>query len=63
MTIPNIGPGGIRRRRIIGVVAGGVGLAMVGLLATTDAARLWRLAALPLFWLGSVGWLQARERT
>lgn len=63
MAVANIGPQGIRRRRMVGVVAGVAGVAVVGVLALSPASPLWRLTAFPLFWIGAVGWLQAREKT
>ena len=63
MTVANIGPQGIRRRRLVGVVAGVAGVVVVGVLALSPASPLWRVTAFPLFWIGAVGWLQAREKT
>ena len=63
MDIPNIGPRGIRTRRRLGVTALATGAALGALLVVTGAARPWRLAVFPVFWLGALGWLQARQKT
>lgn len=63
MTIANIGSKGIRRRRSFGVAMGAAGVLVVGALAMSPASPLWRLTAFPFFWLGGLGWLQAREKT
>lgn len=63
MSIPNIGPRGMRTRRRLGVTALATGAALVAGLVIVGAARPWRLAVFPVFWLGSVGWFQAREKT
>lgn len=63
MTIPNIGPAGIRKRRLTGVVAAAVGVAAVAVLVASGAPRVWRLTAFLPFWLGGLGWFQAREKT
>ena len=61
--VPNIGPGGKRKRATwgAGLLALAVGLA--GGLITTDQPRLFRLIlALPL-WGAGLGLLQAKEKT
>jgi hypothetical protein len=63
MDIPNIGPRGIRTRRRLAVTAFASGAVLVGALVMAGAARPWRLAVLPFFWLGALGWFQAREKT
>jgi hypothetical protein len=59
----NIGPRGIRRRRVLGAIALAAGvLVAVGL--TVRGSRLpWLVSAMPFFWLGSLGVLQARAKT
>jgi hypothetical protein len=59
----NIGPGGRRRRVLVGVVMMAIGLVAVGALIVAGAARGWGLAAFLPFWLGALGLIQARERT
>jgi uncharacterized membrane protein YccC len=61
--IPNIGPQGVRKRRIPGIVAVVLGVAAVAALVASGAPRPWRLVAFLPFWLGSLGWFQAREKT
>jgi len=63
MSIPNIGPQGIRTRRRLGVAAFAAGAALVAGLVLAGAAPPWRLAVFPVFWLGALGWFQAREKT
>jgi hypothetical protein len=63
MGIPNIGPKGIRRRRTFGLVTALLGVALLALLSAWGASRPWRLAVFPFFWMGALGWLQAREKT
>jgi len=60
---PNIGPAGVRKRRTFGIVAAAAGVATVAALVAWGAPRPWRLVAFVPFWLGGLGWLQARERT
>jgi uncharacterized membrane protein YccC len=61
--IPNIGPVGIRRRRLLGLAAAAVGVAAVVALVVFGVPRPFRLVAFVPFWLGALGWLQAREKT
>lgn len=63
LRIPNIGPAGVRKRRILGIVAAAAGVATVAALVACGVPRPWRLVAFVPFWVGSLGWLQARERT
>jgi hypothetical protein len=61
--IANIGPRGIRLRRITGLVGfvlgAGLGLGMV----LGHAPYAYRILALGPFLIGALGWLQAREKT
>ena len=59
----NIGPDGIRKRRIGGIVAILVGIALVAVLIALQQPRTWRALAFAPFWLGALGWFQAREKT
>lgn len=61
--VANIGPRGRRRRRLIGVAGLAGGIAIVAVLVAQDAPHWWRLAAFGPFWLGAVGFLQAKEST
>ena len=61
--VGNLGVRQRRRRLVMGVVALGVGMAMVAALIALDVDRGWRvLAALP-FWAGALGLLQANANT
>ena len=61
--VANIGPRGIRLRRRIGL-AGFLAGAVFGLvLVLTGAPTSWRVMATAPFFVGALGWLQARERT
>jgi hypothetical protein len=63
MDVRNIGPGGRRRRYLIGGAAVAVGLAAAAGLAALDAPRgLRAFLALP-FWLAGLGFFQAQGHT
>lgn len=59
----NIGPRGIRQRRALGAMAlvSGAGIAMA--LIAWQLPVAWLAAVALLFWLGSLGVLQARAKT
>ncbi|MFQ5778847.1 MAG: hypothetical protein ACE5IP_12650 [Terriglobia bacterium] len=61
--VPNIGSKEIRKRlrRAMVVLAVGVGVAAVMILAGVE--RGWRLALLVPFWLAALDYFQAREKT
>lgn len=61
--IPNIGPGGRRRRFAGGMAALAVAAGVGGLLLLSDTPRAWRLSLLPLLWLAGLGVFQARAKT
>lgn len=61
--VPNIGPLGQRRRRLVGVVALTAGVVLAVALVTTGQERAWRLTVFLPFWLAALGLLQAREKT
>ena len=61
--IPNIGPRERRRRLILGIAMFGIVGLVAALLVFADAPRAWRLFALFPAWVGSIGVLQAREKT
>lgn len=65
MTAPvaNIGPRGCRRRATMAWVWLALGLAWVGLLAMRGAPTAWYALAVIPFFLGTLGYFQARERT
>ena len=62
--VANIGPVGIRRRRLAAifalVVAAGIAAAP---LVSADVARWWRFAALPPLAFAALCWFQASEKT
>lgn len=61
--VANIGPLGQRRRFMLGVIALAAGLALATALVVAGAAVAWVAAVWPLFWIGALGVLQAREKT
>jgi len=61
--LPNIGPRGCRRRRTMAWVWLALGIAVVAVLAVLGAPIFWYgLTAIPFF-LGALGFFQAREQT
>ena len=65
MTAPlaNIGPKGCRRRGTLGWVWLALAIAYVVVLAARDAASAWYAAAIIPFFMGTLGYFQAREQT
>src|SRR5262245_44270720 len=61
--IANISPNERRKRLVFGVIALVIGLAILAVLIATGAARWWRLALLPLFWVAAIGFFQWRDQT
>lgn len=62
-SVPNIGPQGCRRRGAMGWVWLAIGIAYVVVLTARGAATGWyAIVALPFF-LGTLGYFQAREQT
>lgn len=61
--IPNIGPQERRKRLRFGVIAVAVGVALAIVLTLTGVNRLFRLGLFLPFWVGALGYLQAREKT
>lgn len=61
--VTNIGPRGIRLRRIIGLGGFVAGAALVGLQFCWHAPYSWRAFGFPCFLIGALGWFQARART
>lgn len=59
----NIGARERARRRVGGLLTLGASAALGVALLLLAAGRLWRLALLPLLYLGLIGLLQAREAT
>lgn len=63
VTASNIGPREQRKRRLLGIVALTVGVAVAFVLVIFEAPRLSRAVVFFPVWLAGLGLLQARERT
>jgi hypothetical protein len=61
--VANIGPRGIRLRRITGAIGIGLGLVFAVAVVLTDSPRAWRVIAFAPFFTGALGLLQAHEKT
>lgn len=61
--VANIGPRGIRLRRITGAIGIGLGLVFAVAVVWTDSPRAWRVLAFAPFFSGALGLLQARAKT
>jgi integral membrane sensor domain MASE1 len=61
--IANIGPRGILRRRLLGIVALTTGGALAVVRAARDLSPLWLPAVAFLYLLAGLGIFQAREKT
>lgn len=61
--VPNISARERRRRLNFGLVTFGAGLAALAGLLLLGAAREWRLALWPLFWVAAIGVFQWRDKT
>jgi hypothetical protein len=59
----NIGPRERSKRRMMAVVGLTVGVSVAFVLVVTGAPRLLRLVVFLPIWIGSLGLLQAREKT
>jgi hypothetical protein len=59
----NIGPRERRKRRLLGIVALTVGVALAFVLIVTDAPRWSRLVIFFPIWIAGLGLIQAREKT
>jgi hypothetical protein len=59
----NLGPREIRKRRLMGIVALTVGVALAFLLVVLGAPRLSRLIIFFPVWIAGLGLFQAREKT
>ena len=59
----NIGPQEIRKRRLMGIVALTVGVALAFALIVFQAPRLLRLVIFLPIWIAGLGLFQAREKT
>ena len=61
--VVNIGPRERRKRRMMAIVGLTVGVSVAFVLLVTGAPRLLRLVVFLPIWIGSLGLLQAREKT
>ena len=59
----NIGPRERRKRRMMAIVGLTVGVSVAFVLVVTGAPRLLRLVVFLPIWIGSLGLLQAHEKT
>jgi hypothetical protein len=59
----NLGPREQRKRRVMGIVALTVGVALAFLLVVLQAPRLARLVVFFPIWIAGLGLLQSREKT
>ena len=59
----NIGPREVRKRRLMGIVALTVGVALCFALVVFEAPRLLRLIVFFPIWIAGLGLFQAREKT
>lgn len=59
----NIGPREIRKRRLMGIVALTIGVALAFMLVVFQAPRLLRLLVFLPIWIAGLGLFQAREKT
>jgi hypothetical protein len=59
----NIGPRGVRTRRVLGVIGFALGALGVAGLVAFGAPREARALVFVPFWIGALGWFQAREKT
>lgn len=61
--IPNIGSEERRKRLWAGFAALSMGVAIAATLVGVHAPRLWRVPVFLPFWVGALGFVQARDKT
>lgn len=61
--IANIGPRGVRRRRVSGVAGFAIAVTVAALFIVADVPRWWRLLVVAPLWIGALGEFQARAKT
>ncbi len=59
----NIGPKETRKRLLMGVVMVGVGVVLAVLFSHAGVSRGWYLGLFLPFWMGTLGFSQARKKT
>jgi hypothetical protein len=62
-SVINLGPREIRKRRLMGIVALTVGVALAFVLYVFEAPRFARLFVFFPVWIAGLGLFQAREKT
>jgi len=61
--IANIGSSERRKRLWVGLAAFGLGTVLAAVLVGMDVPRLWRVPVFFPFWVGALGFVQARDKT
>ncbi|MDE3089368.1 MAG: hypothetical protein KGJ80_08275 [Chloroflexota bacterium] len=61
--VSNIGPKEQRKRLIFGTAAFVMGIAIAALLVLSGVDRWWRVGLLLPFYIGGIGFFQARDKT
>ena len=61
--LANIGPKETRKRLLMGVAMLALGVVLAVVFAYADASRGWYAALLLPFWMGTLGFSQARKKT
>ena len=61
--VVNIGPRECRKRLVMGIAMLAVGIGLAGVLLFTGVDRFWRIILFFPFWMGAMGFFQAREKT
>lgn len=59
----NIGPKEARKRQVMGVAMLSVGIVAAFVLIRGDLSRWWRIALFLPFWMATLGYFQAKEKT
>ena len=62
-TIENIGPRESRKRLMMGAAMLAAGIGIWVILMVTGVNRWWRVGLLIPFWIGGLGFFQAKEKT
>ena len=59
----NIGPKETRKRLVMGVVMLAAGVGIAGALILGGSSRWWRVVVFLPFWMATLGFFQAKEKT